>query len=119
MTRYALLLSLFWASAALGAPLIPEGAPADPAACGPFPKFYKETIYNWMKDALVDADSAKIEWGEEPKPLDMGKNGAHLFGWLVRFKVNARNRLGGYTGKQAHAALLRDNKVIQTFGFGY
>src|ERR1700759_3857340 len=81
----------------------------DPGLCGPFPKYYKEIIYNWMKDALVDADSAKIEWAEEPKPVDVGANGQHYYAWLVEFKVNARNRFGAYTGKQSHAAVIRDN----------
>ncbi len=103
----------------MAAPLPAEPVAADPSLCGPFPKYYKEVIYNWMKEALVDADSAKIEWGEEPKPVDMGKNGQHFYGWLVEFKVNARNRFGAYTGKQSHAALIRDNQIRQTFGFGY
>ena len=72
-----------------------------------------------MKDALVDAESAKIEWGDEPKPVDIGTNGQHFYGWLVYFKVNARNRFGAYTGKQSHAALIRDNQVRQTYGFAY
>lgn len=72
-----------------------------------------------MQGALVDANSAKIEWAAEPKPVDLGQNGEHVYGWLVDFKVNARNRFGAYTGKQAHAALIRGGQVIKTFGFGY
>jgi hypothetical protein len=91
----------------------------DPSLCGPYPKLYKEMIWTWMQKSLVDADSAKIEWEGDPKPADIGKNGQHIYGWLVNFKVNARNRFGSYTGKQNHAALIRDGQVIQTFGFGY
>jgi hypothetical protein len=102
------------------APLVQENpVPPAAAACGPFPKLYKEIIWNWMQSTLVDANSAKIEWGEEPKPADLGTSEAHLYGWLVQFKVNARNRFGLYTGKQAHAALIRDGQVIKAFGFGY
>jgi hypothetical protein len=91
----------------------------DAALCGPYPKIYKEIVWNWMQSSLVDADSARIEWGGDPKPADLGKEGQHLYGWLVNFKVNARNRFGTYTGKQDHAALIRNGQVIKAFGFGY
>ena len=118
MNRLALFLFLGLMITALAAPPAAQNPPPDPSLCGPFPKLYKEIIWNWMQSALVDANSAKIEWGAEPKPADLGQNGEHLYGWLVDFKVNARNRFGVYTGKQAHAALIRGG-VIKTFGFGY
>jgi hypothetical protein len=49
----------------------------------------------------------------------LGKNGEHLYGWLVEFRVNSRNRFGQYTGKQSHGALIRDDQVIKGIGFGY
>ena len=119
MTRLALLLLLFLVGTAMAIPPLVENVPADPALCGPFPKLYKEIVWNWMQGALLDANSAKIEWGEDPKPVDVGKNGVHLYGWLVQFKVNARNRFGAYTGRQAHAALIKDGAVTKAFGFGY
>lgn len=72
-----------------------------------------------MKTVLVDADSAKIEWQGEPKPADLGQNGEHVYGWLVQFRVNSRNRFGAYTGMQQHGALIRDNQVVKGMGFGY
>lgn len=119
MTSRFLFVSLCLLGTAAAAPLVTENPPPDQALCGPFPKLYKEIIWNWMQSALVDANSAKIEWGEEPKPADLGERGQHLYGWLVHFKINARNRFGVYTGKQAHAALIRDGQVTKTFGFGY
>jgi hypothetical protein len=91
----------------------------DPALCGPYPKNYKEIVWNWMQGALVDADSAKIEWQGDPKPADLGKNGQHVYGWLVEFRVNSRNFFGVYTGKQSHGALIRDDRVIKATGFRY
>jgi hypothetical protein len=91
----------------------------DPALCGPYPKNYKEIVWNWMQGVLLDADSAKIEWQGDPKPADLGKNGQHIYGWLVEFRVNSRNRFGQYTGKQSHGALIRDDRVIKGIGFGY
>ena len=119
MIRPALFVSLCLIGTALAVPLASDNPAPDPALCGPFPKLYKEIIWNWMQGALVDANSAKIEWTEEPKPADLGKNGEHVYGWLVNFKVNARNRFGSYTGKQAHGALIHDGRVTKTFGFGY
>jgi hypothetical protein len=105
--------------AGMGEILFAENPPVDPALCGPFPKIYKEIIWTWMQKNLVDASSAKIEWEGEPVAADLGKNGEHLYGWLVNFKVNARNRFGAYTGKQTHGALIRDGEVIKGIGFGY
>jgi hypothetical protein len=118
MIRSALLIGLGLILATTAWSVTGE-APADPSLCGPFPKLYKEIIYNWMRGALVDADSAKIEWGTDPRPVDLPVKDQHVYGWLVDFKVNARNRFGAYTGKQSHAALIRDGQVIKTFGFGY
>jgi hypothetical protein len=96
-----------------------ETPPIDPALCGPFPRNYKEIVWNWLQGVLLDADSAKIDWQGEPKPADLGKNGEHFYGWLVEFRVNSRNRFGSYTGKQSHAAFIRDNQVVKGVGFGY
>lgn len=73
----------------------------------------------WLETQLLDASSARIEWQGDPKPTDLGKNGEHVYGWLVNFKVNARNRFGAYTGKQQHGALIRDGQVVKGLGFGY
>ena len=53
------------------------------------------------------------------QPADLGKDGKHLYGWLVEFRVNSRNRFGQYTGKQSHGVLIRDDRVIKGTGFGY
>src|SRR5947209_7882096 len=108
--RISIAILLSCLATTLFAASAPQSVPAEASLCGPFPKYYKEIVYNWMKEALVDADSAKLEWAEDPKPVDIGKNGQHYYGWLVEFKVNARNRFGSYTGKQGHAALIRDNQ---------
>ena len=87
--------------------------------CGPYPSNYKEIVMKWLETQLIDAGSAHIEWNGDPKPADLGQKDQHLCGYLVHFKVNARNRFGAYTGKQDHGALIRDGKVIKGLGFGY
>jgi hypothetical protein len=93
----------------------------DPALHGAYPTNYQEIITNWLATALVDAPSAQIEWTTPPKPgtLPEKKNGKALFGYLVEFKVNSRNRFGTYTGMQKHTALIRDGQVIKVTGFGF
>ena len=105
------------AASSLAAAADPTASPTDP--CGPYPKLYKEIIWNWMQKSLVDPNSAKIEWQGEPKCADMGQNGQHEWGWLVNFTVNSRNRFGAYTGKQQHGALIRNGEVAKGIGFGY
>jgi len=92
---------------------------ADADRYGPYPTNYKEIISKWLSTQLIDPDSARIEWTEEPKAADLGKDGQHLYGYLVHFKIDARNRFNAYTGKQTHGALIRDSEVIKGFGFGY
>ena len=87
------------------------------ARYGPYPTNYKEIVTKWLQAQLEDPGSAQIEWEGDPKPADLGKNEKHLYGWLVNFKVNARNRFGAYTGKQKHGALIRNGEVIKGVGF--
>jgi hypothetical protein len=120
MKTLALYLSISFLgmSAALNLPAqTPQ--PADMARYGPYPTNYKEIVTKWLQTQLLDAGSARTEWEGDPKPADLGKKGEHLYGWVVNFKINARNRFGAYTGKQRHGALIRDGEVIKGIGFGY
>ncbi len=91
----------------------------DPSLCGPYPTNYKEIVNKWLETQLIDAASARIEWNGDPKPADLGTKDEHLYGYLVNFTVNARNRFGAYTGKQNHGALIRNGEVIKGLGFGF
>jgi hypothetical protein len=93
---------------------------ADPRIYGEYPKDYQEIVKMWLETRLADPASAQIEWTSGPKPADLpGPNGKRLYGYLVEFKVSARNRFGAYTGKQKHGALIRDGRVIKGTGFGF
>jgi hypothetical protein len=113
----ALLFSVLLLST--GPELCAETPPPDPSLCGKYPSNYKEIVMQWLQTQLIDADSARIEWNGDPKPADLGSNGQHLYGYVVHFKVNARNRFGAYTGKQQHGALIRDGQVVKGLGIGY
>jgi hypothetical protein len=98
---------------------VQQGSPADASLYGPYPSNYKEIVMKWLNERLVDASSARIEWQGDPKPADLGKDGQHLYGYLIEFRVNARNRFGTYTGMQQHGALIKNGEVIQGLGLGY
>lgn len=122
MKAIALFLVLFGLAgpALVGAETTEIEVIADPAVYGEYPKNYQEIVTNWLATKLVDAPSAQIEWVSPPKPADLaGKDGKKLFGYMVEFTVNSRNRFGAYTGKQRHGALIRDGNVIKGTGFGF
>jgi hypothetical protein len=96
-----------------------ETPSADTERYGPYPTNYKEIVMKWLDTQLIDAASARIEWSDDPKPATLGTKDKPLYGYLVNFKVNARNRFGAYTGMQSHGALIRDGEVIKGLGFGY
>ena len=93
--------------------------PRDAEQYGLYPTNYKEIVTKWLSTQLIDPDSARIDWTDEPKATDLGKDGQHLYGYLVHFKVDARNRFGAYTGKQTHGALIRNGEVVKGVGFGF
>jgi hypothetical protein len=119
-TVAVLLLLAFAAPKAVPAEITEVDVIGDPAVYGEYPKNYQAIIINWLGTILVDFASAKIEWGNPPKPAELSdKSGKKLAGYLVEFKVNSRNRFGARTGMQKHGALIRDGQVIKGTGFGF
>jgi hypothetical protein len=118
MKTPALLILAFTAGAALALQAYAE-TQGDATRYGPYPANYKEVVMQWLNKQLIEPESARIEWNGDPEPADLGRNGEHLYGYLVNFTVNARNRFGGYTGKQKHAVLIYNGEVIKGLGFGY
>src|SRR5438552_18269931 len=84
-----------------------QPSPADATLYGPYPTNYKEIVMKWLNDQLVDAGSARIEWSGDPTPVDLGRNGQHIYGYLARFNVCALNRLGVHLGLQPCGALIK------------
>lgn len=115
----AAVLFAFAMTGGWGQSLAQQTPVSDPAPYGAYPANYKEIVTNWLQSQLIDPSSARIEWKGDPKPADLGSKGEHLYGYLVSFTVNARNRFGTYTGKQEHGALIRNGEVIKGVGFGY
>jgi hypothetical protein len=119
MKKLVLLVSAFLVGLATIDNLHAENQPADAERYGPYPTNYKEIVMKWLQTKLIDPASARIEWDGDPTPSDLGTKDKHLYGYLVSFKVNARNRFGTYTGTQDHGALIRSGEVIKGVGFGF
>ena len=96
-----------------------ETPAADAERYGPYPTNYKEIVMKWLDTQLIDSGSARIDWSGDPKPTNVGTVDKPLYGYLVHFKVNARNRFGTYTGMQSHGVLIRNGEVVKGLGFGY
>jgi hypothetical protein len=99
--------------------LVAQNEPVDVSRYGPYPINYKEIVNKWLATRLLDPASAQVEWEGAPKPADLGTSGQHLYGYVIKFKINSRNRFGAYTGKEEHGALIRNGEVIKGMGFGY
>ena len=74
----------------------------DSLDAGPYPDNYQSIIKAVFNDILFDPYSAQYEFYE---PVKFGvKIGGHpIGGWLVQLTVNAKNRFGGYVGKEHYA----------------
>ena len=119
MKELVSLVCVFFMETCVLGNLSAETQPADTERYGPYPTNYKEIVMKWLDTQLIDAGSARIEWAGDPKPTNLGTKDKPLSGFLVNFKVNARNRFGAYTGMQSHGALIRNGEVIKGLGFGY
>ena len=86
-----------------------RGAPSpeeiNSAYYGPRPTNYEKQIKNWYSKTLFDQYSAHFEigspqkgWGGRTGGLVVERN--IMYFWVVPVRINAKNRLGGYTGWQ-------------------
>ncbi len=90
----------------------------DNADYGSCPGSYKELIESRVKRRLIDPYSAVFsEWRGPSKGYFYDINGSY-FGYRVCCEVNAKNRMGGYTGSQPFYFLIRNGQVIKQEG-GY
>jgi hypothetical protein len=119
MKKLASLVCASFMGAFAAGNLCAETQAPDAERYGSYPTNYKEIVMKWLDTQLIDAASARIEWGGDPKPANLGPKDKPLYGYLVNFKVNARNRFGAYTGMQSHGALIHNGEVIKGLGFGY
>lgn len=88
-------------------------ASADAKVYGQYPLAYKEITQRWLETKLADPKSAVIDWGDAPKPGEYKtQKGERFVGYIVDFKVNARNQFGAYTGKQKYRVVIQNGNVL-------
>ena len=70
---------------------------------------------------LRDPESARYQLGEPERSwlpryhFDVDRvapyKSGHVFGWTIRFTVNAKNAFGGYAGAQAYEAFFQEGRL--------
>lgn len=86
---------------------------------GDYPTEYKEITTKYILGNLVDPDSAKFYEWVSPKKGWYVYRGETLFGYQACVFVNARNRMGGYTGQKLHYVMIKDGRVMVHDGGDY
>lgn len=75
---------------------------------GQYPTDYRAALQAHVRDAFFDPYSIRdVAVGEPFLGRTMGKTG-----WMVCMASNARNQMGGYTGRAVTGYLIRDGQVI-------
>lgn len=88
--------------------------PATDADYGNPPSDYKEQIEAQMQDVLYDPFSAIFEY-DAPAMAYLNKGLARggkidCYGWVIDFRLNAKNRLGGYAGWSYYSAFFCEGR---------
>jgi hypothetical protein len=91
---------------------------APPPADNPAPVNYRALIKAHKEDIFIDPDSVRDPSISGPK-LASGpylSPAGFITPWIVCIRANAKNRMGGYTGKKLTAALFYRGQFIETKG---
>ena len=83
----------------------------DSPVYGVYPIAYRDIITKFLESRLLDAGSAKIEWGK-PQQGTISTPHGKASGYAVVITVNARNKFGMYTGKQKYRLLIRNGEIV-------
>jgi len=118
MKKVLMIVVLLLMAGCINLPTKEELANAD---YGPCPEQYETIIKDYMEYVLFDSDSAKYKFGSVPykgwMPVwDKSKPNSPFmkdaYGWIVRFSINAKNRMGAYVGYKAHLCIIKNDKII-------
>lgn len=87
---------------------------------GSYPESYKEVIQQYFSKSLFDPYSAQYsDWrGPSSGYLARPFGGETIFGYRACVEVNAKNRMGGYTGSKQYFFMIRNGGVAYVDG-GY
>ncbi len=85
---------------------------------GHYPFDYKEIIQQHLNRSLKDPASAILDYRGSPATVWQKGSifGSRDYGWGVCVFINAKNSYGGYVGERPYFFLIRDGKIIRTYG---
>ena len=85
---------------------------------GSYPSNYQKIVSEYMDKALIDPTSPLYsDWIGPSRGYIYDFTGSY-FGYRVCVNINAKNRMGGYTGRKLHLFVINNSKVINWQG-GY
>lgn len=88
---------------------------SNPSDYGPEPNPGEPIVRAYMEGVLKDPSSAQYQVMTLPRQAwDAG-----TFGWVMCFRINAKNSFGGYNGYRPHHFFIKNGRVLKaTHGDG-
>lgn len=86
---------------------------------GRFPHNYEEITKEYISSRLIDPDSGKFSDWVSPTKSWYKNFGDTFFGYRTCVFVNAKNRMGGYTGRKLYYVMIKNDRVIVQDGGDY
>jgi hypothetical protein len=87
----------------------PKSPAETSGSAGPVPKAVVSVLRKHMQTAFLDPESARYRVTSGPTKHALASG---VVGYRVCVAINAKNRLGGYTGEQPYMFLLKGDAVI-------
>ena len=68
-----------------------------------------------LQNSLIDPESRRVRWfDQQPKQAGVYTGflrSGWVYGWAMRFGVNAKNRMGGYTGEKIYYVMQKGDEL--------
>lgn len=113
LSFYLLALCLFAGCAGTLKPTPDEIASAD---YGVYPDNYQEIATAYILKGLIDPYSAVFSGWQGPSKGWISDSSKVYFGYEVCVSVNAKNRMGGYSGSKLHYFLIKNDTFVHEGG---
>ena len=98
-------------------PIEPDTRPFDASGYGPPPENYENAIKQLMGQVLFDPYSAVFNFSTPPKQGWFVGGDPFRYGYIVCAQINAKNRMGGYSGQKTYMYFFENGKLTDYTGF--
>ena len=116
------ILFLFLGLFITGCATLPTSKEMATADYGQYPDNYNEIVQNWINDTFFDPYSVRDLTISTPQKYYISEaplmGGRRYFGYYVSVTCNAKNRMGGYVGKQTSNLFIRNGIIIKQWKEG-